>query len=69
MQYNDETDRQGSIGMDFTTRAALTYNNQRYYAGASLESHTYLYHKKPLYMTNGFGVLEVYVGVNFWRRK
>ena len=69
LQYKEENKLQGSIGVDFTTRAALVYNNQRFYAGASLESHTYLFHKKPLFMTNGFGVLEVYVGVNFWRRK
>ena len=69
LQYSDRNHTQGSINLDFTTRAALVYNNNRYYAGASLESHTFYYHKKPLYITNGFGLLEVYVGFNFWRRK
>ena len=69
MQYSGEEKVLGSVNMDFTTRAALVYNNNRYYAGASLESHTFYYQKKPLYITNGFGLLEVYVGFNFWRRK
>ena len=69
IQYSDENRRQGGINMDFTTRAALVYNNNRYYAGASLESHTFYYRKKPLYTTNGFGQLGIYVGFNFWRRK
>ena len=69
LQYSEENSMQHSIAMDFTTRAALLYNNNRYYAGASLESHTYCYHRQPLYMTNGFGVLEIYAGFYFWRRK
>lgn len=69
LNYSGEEKVQGSVNMDFTTRAALVYNNQRYYAGASLESHTFYYRKKPLNISNGFGLLEVYVGFNFWRRK
>ena len=69
LQYSDGSHMQGGVNIDFTTRAALVYNNNRYYAGASLESHTFYYQKKPLYITNGFGLLEVYVGFNFWRRK
>ena len=68
-QYSEENRMQHSIAMDFTTRAALLYNNNRYYAGASYESHAYCYHKKPLYMANEFGVLEIYAGFYFWRRK
>lgn len=67
--FPDKKDANAGIGLDFTTRAGLTYNNKRYYAGASLESHTYSNNKNNLNITNGFGVLEVYAGFNFWRRK
>ena len=69
LQYSDGGHKEGGINMDFITRAALVYNNDRYYAGASLESHTFCYHKKPLYITNGHGQLEVYIGIYFWRKK
>lgn len=58
-----------SINFDFITRAAIVYNNNRYYAGASLVSHTYSYSKSALSILNGFGVLNIYVGFNFWRKK
>lgn len=58
-----------SINMDLITRAAIVYNNSRYYAGASLVAHTYSYSKNALSIVNGFGVINVYFGVNFWRRK
>ena len=58
-----------SINFDLITRAAIVYNNSKYYAGASLVSHTYSYNKNSLTILNGFGVINVYVGFNFWRRK
>lgn len=58
-----------NINFDVVTRAAIVYNNSRYYAGASLVSHTYSYNKSSLTILNGFGVINVYFGVNFWRRK
>ncbi len=58
-----------SINFDLITRAAIVYNNSRYYAGASLVSHTYSYNKNTLSIVNGFGVVNVYFGVNFWRKK
>lgn len=58
-----------SINFDFITRAAIVYNNGKYYTGASLVSHTYSYNKNALSIVNGFGVINVYFGVNFWRRK
>jgi hypothetical protein len=57
-----------SINFDLITRAAIVYNNSKYYAGASLVSHTYSYNKSSLAILNGFGVINVYVGFNFWRR-
>lgn len=58
-----------SINFDFITRAALVYNNKRYYAGASLVSHAYFYNKSRLSLINGFGVVKVFLGFNFWRKK
>lgn len=58
-----------NIGFNMTSRAALLYNNGRYYAGASFVSHTYHYNKEELSILNSFGILKVYVGYNFWRRK
>ena len=58
-----------SINFDLITRAAIVYNNSRYYAGASLVSHSYSYNKSTLTILNGFGVINVYFGVNFWRKK
>ena len=57
-----------SINFDLITRAAIVYNNSRYYAGASLVSHSYSYTKNSLSILNGFGVINVYFGVNFWRK-
>lgn len=58
-----------NINVDLLTRAAVVYNNQKYYAGISLISHTYTYRKSNLSVVNGFGTINVYVGFNFWRNK
>lgn len=58
-----------SINFDFITRAAIVYNNSKYYAGASLVSHTYSYSRNSLSILNGFGIINLYFGVNFWPRK
>lgn len=69
LEYTDYNSSQKDLSMDFMTRAALTYNNNKYYAGATLESHTYCFDKNDLYIRDGFGVLQVYAGFYFWRRK
>lgn len=58
-----------SINFDLITRAAIVYNNSKYYAGASLVAHSYSYTRNSLSILNGFGVVNIYFGVNFWRRK
>ena len=68
LEYADNKSLQDNINLDITTRAALVYNNSRYYAGASFESHSYLYDRNSMYIRNGFGLLEVYAGFFFWRR-
>ncbi len=57
------------INFDLITRAAVVYNNSKYFAGASLVIHTYDYRKPNLSVTNSFGTLRIYAGFNFWKRK
>lgn len=57
------------INFDLITRAGITWNNSKYYVGATLILHTYDYRKDNLSMTNSFGSLKIYAGFNFWKRK
>ena len=57
------------INFNLITRAAMVYNNSKYFVGASLVMHTYDYRKPNLSVTNSFGTLRIYAGFNFWRRK
>ena len=68
-KINNSKEFISSINIDLISRLAVVYNNGRYYAGASLVSHTYSYNKSSLSILNGFGYLKVYAGFNFWRRK
>ncbi len=58
-----------NINFDLISRAAIVYNNARYFVGASLISHTYSYRKTNLSIVNGFGTLNVYFGINLFRKK
>lgn len=57
------------INFDLITRAGITWNNSKYFIGASLILHTYDYRKENFSMTNSFGSLKIYAGFNFWKRK
>ncbi|WP_289090141.1 DUF4421 domain-containing protein [uncultured Bacteroides sp.] len=57
------------INFDLITRAGITWNNSKYYVGATLILHTYDYRKENFSMTNSFGSLKIYAGFNFWKRK
>lgn len=57
------------IGLDAVGRFGLVYNNMRWYAGASAILHAYNYHNERFRTNNVFGSLNIYVGVNFGRRK
>ena len=57
------------VNFDLITRAGLTWNNGKYYVGASLILHTYDYRKENFSMTNSFGSLRIYMGLNFWKKK
>lgn len=64
--YN-ETDH--NINFDVITRAAVVYNNTKYYVGASLLAHTYDYHRKRFWINNTYGILQFYVGFNFNKKR
>ena len=57
------------INFDLITRAGITWNNTKYYVGATFILHTYDYRKGKFSMTNSFGSLKIYAGFNFWKRK
>ena len=57
------------VNFDLITRAGITWNNSKYYVGASLVLHTYDYRKESFSMTNSFGSLRIYMGLNFWKKK
>lgn len=57
------------INFDLITRAGITYNNSKYFVGASIVMHTYDYRKTNLSVTNSFGTLRIYAGFNFWKKR
>lgn len=57
------------INFDLITRAGIVYNTSKYYAGASMVMHTYDYRQKDFSLTNTFGIVRVYAGFNFWKKK
>ena len=57
------------INFDLITRAGIVYNNSKYFVGASVVINTYRYSKNNFTLTNSFGTLRVYAGLNFWKRK
>ena len=59
----------GNVNFDLITRAAVVYNTNKYFVGASLVMHTYDYRKRNFSLTNTFGTVRVYAGFNFWKRK
>lgn len=69
LKMPDSKELLSSMNFDFITRASLTYNDGKYFAGASLVSHTFSYNKDAQSLINGFGVLKVFFGFNFWREK
>lgn len=56
------------INFDLITRAGITYNNSKWFVGASLVMHTYDYRETNLSVTNSFGTLRIYAGFNFWKK-
>lgn len=58
-----------NINFDIVTRAAIVWNNSKYYAGASLVTNTYGYRKTAFSLTNSFGTLNIYAGMYFGLKK
>lgn len=69
MLFPHSSSIEASLNFDIVTRAALIYSNGKYYAGATLDSHAFFYNRNGFSAINGFGVLEVCAGFNFWRKK
>lgn len=57
-----------NINFDLITRIGVVYNNSRYFIGASHISHTYSYRKTNISIVNGFGTLNLYMGINLFKK-
>lgn len=58
-----------TFNFDFTSRAALVWNNTRYYAGASFVNYVYGYNRAYFHFRNSISYLNFYFGLNFSRKK
>lgn len=58
-----------NLNFDFVSRVGLVWNNTHWFAGASLISHLYDYHKDRIALTNSLNYLNIYVGFNFCRKR
>lgn len=58
-----------NLNFDFISRFGIVWNNTHWYAGLSLVSHWYDYHRDRLSLMNGANFLNLYVGFNFNRKR
>lgn len=58
-----------NFNIDFILRAGVVYNNSKYFVGTSFVGRTYDYYKDKFSLNNGFGVLQIYAGFNFYLKK
>lgn len=58
-----------NFNVDATLRAGLVWNTTKYFGGLSLIVHNYNYRHKQLNISNSFGTLNIYMGLNFHKRK
>lgn len=58
-----------NLGLDFITRASVVYNTGKYFAGAMLVFNGYSSRNSDLCVSNSFGTLRIYTGLNFWKKK
>ena len=66
---NDWFEWINDINFDLVTRAGITWNNSKYYIGASLVLNTYDYRKSDFSMTNSFGKLTYIRRIQFLEKK
>ena len=57
------------INVDGVGRFGLVWNNGKYYAGTNTILHSYNYKKSQFSTNNVFGSFNLYVGVNFGRKR
>ena len=58
-----------NLNFDFITRASVVYNTGKYFAGAMLVFNGYNSRKSDLGVSNSFGTLRIFTGMNFWKKK
>jgi hypothetical protein len=58
-----------NFNVDLIARVGLVWNNTKYFGGMSLIVHNYNYRHNKLTIRNTFGTLNVYLGLNFHKRK
>lgn len=58
-----------ALNFDLISRASVVWNNSRYFAGVSFVGHTYSYRKPSFSVQNAYITANVYVGMNFIRKK
>ncbi len=58
-----------NFNFDGVGRFSIVWNNTKWYAGANSIIHTYNYKKDHFSTNNSFGSLNIYVGVNFGRKR
>lgn len=58
-----------NFNFDGIGRFGIVWNNTKWYAGASTIIHSYNYKKEQFSTNNSFGSLNIYVGVNFGRKR
>ena len=58
-----------NFNLDGIGRFGIVWNNTKWYAGASAVIHTYNYKKEQFSTNSSFGSLNIYVGVNFGRKR
>ena len=58
-----------NFNIDGVGRFGVVWNNDKWYAGVSSVIHSYNYHKDHFSTNNSFGSLNIYVGVNFGKKR
>ena len=58
-----------NVNFDGIGRFGIVWNNTKWYVGASTIIHSYNYKKSQFSTNNSFGSLNIYVGVNFGRKR
>lgn len=57
------------INFDLIICVVVVYNINKYFVGVLLVMYIYDYWKRNFFFINIFGIVCVYVGFNFWKRK